>query len=467
MKISRCLGIIWGLFMIYQDLNNYFLYGLLLVSSPSTVSCNNFLKYYTLFSILTTIISGVFYPVSGWLIDYFSKKTINFLILTIIFQFIVFILQLGSILMVYFNIYWFDYHGWILLCIFYQIFQILTIQNNNLLWKIIKQKTEEDKNYNEVLLLNDNYNSLFIVNTIGNTGDLTSDTIESSCLIGLSMILLYLKNSFINLKFLLFFLFCAISIINITSLVIFLIIKNDLKFDKIFIEENKKVSLKIGNPINYLKENFKKFYNNKIVFHSMWHCIILSIYTTFVQYPLSFKEIDSFVKTNGTSTIDNFCDNKITNLILLGAITNGSYLIGSITYKIFITKTKPLTFYKWWYPVAIILLFSTTTLLWFKIPNILILILISISQIIPYYLTYYDYYLFTEKCNEEYYGFILGLYGTSSTIITSVVQLLYLTDISFTIILIISGVLLFVSFIYSYYLANIFKKNEYALLINN
>ena len=141
----------------------------------------------------------------------------------------------------------------------------------------------------------------------------------------------------------------------------------------------------------------------------------------------------------------------------MGAFTNGSYLVGSIIYRIFIVKSKPVNFYRWWYPAALLILFGANTALWFNVPTVVILIMMSISQIIPYYVSYYDYYLFTEKCDEESYGFTVGVYGATNTVVTALVQLFYLLDIKFVTILIINVVLLTISFVYSYYLAHLTK----------
>jgi len=190
------------------------------------------------------------------------------------------------------------------------------------------------------------------------------------------------------------------------------------------------------------------------------------IFSALVQYPLSLREI-SVIEISSNKTIDNYCGGTFINIILLAALTNATYLFGSVLYRLFIIKITPINFYKYYYPFAIIILMGMALALWFKINYIMILILVSFSTIIPYYLTYYDYYLFTKQSKGEYYGFVLGLYGTSTTLIAAMAQLLYFTNVPFIVILSLSIILLLCVIIYSYYIAYLLSNNigEYDSLL--
>jgi hypothetical protein len=125
----------------------------------------------------------------------------------------------------------------------------------------------------------------------------------------------------------------------------------------------------------------------------------------------------------------------------------------SIFYGLFIVKAKSVTFYRVWYPTACVIVLGCTIALSYDLPSYIAIMFISISQIIPYYLTYYDYYLFTEYANAKSYGFVLSVYGVSTTITTIIMQMFYLINIPYGVLIILGIILLTVNFIYSYYIS--------------
>src|SRR5581483_11603502 len=155
--IMKLLGIIWGIAMVSQDLPNYNLY-LLLLNVPD-VTCENFVSYYAIFLLATTITSGIYYPISGWLTDRIKNIKL-FFVISVIAQLILFTAQYVIIVIKFQNSVFFLIAIWLLL-------QMLFIQNNNLLWKIIKE--DIDMLY---------HNELEAINKIGNMGDLISDVAE-------------------------------------------------------------------------------------------------------------------------------------------------------------------------------------------------------------------------------------------------------------------------------------------------
>jgi hypothetical protein len=302
-----------------------------------------------------------------------------------------------------------------------------------------------------------------MINNIGNIGDLVSDTLET-ILLGILILIITILNG--GYEFILIYTCSIITILNaivcIMSIVVLKYKTSHVNIESIFDEENKNVRSTI-NPIKWFVNSVKQFYNKKVAFHAFWHCIVLGIYATIVQYPLSLKEVN-IISVQGNQTLDNLCGGILTNLMMIGAITNACYLMGSICYRIFVVNAKPSRFYKWYYPIGAIVLMAMTSALWFNMNKILTFTLISFATIIPYYLTYYDYYLFTEECNDESYGFIMGSYGGITTVITALIQSLYFANASFGIILGSSIVLLLISLCYSYYLTYIINKNDGIVL---
>jgi len=447
----KFLGVLWGILMVSQDLNTYYLYILLLVTSPNTISCNNFLDYYTLFVFINTIASGIFYPISGWITDISANKSALVFLVANIIQLVFISLQILPYCFseLFVDISWFNNKGWIILCVFWQVTQLVSIQNVNSLWKLIKQITEKERN------TDNNKNNLQLVNSIGNIGDLTSDITETLTLSILAIVILFVKSDMINYKFILIYIFIAITLLNlilcVTSIYLFTSNKNENVNEFNIRKDTKKPKIL---PHKWLYSSIKNFYKQKIAYHAFWHCILLGIYATIVQYPLSLIEVSIINVSN------NLCNGVLTNLLLLGATTNLCYLIGSISYRLFVVNASPIRFYRWYYPIGALSLLGITTALWFKMYYIITLILISFATMIPYYLTYYDYFLFTEQSQGKSYGFVLGLYGTINTIITASIQSLYYIGISFGLILGFSIVLLVLSIIYSYYLAYAVNKKQ-------
>lgn len=457
----RFFGIIWGILMTSQDLNIYLTYLLPMIISPNIITCHNFLHYYALFAFINTIISGIYYPISGWLTDYTSTRTPTVFICTNILQLIFVLLQLLPLLLVkIFEIKWIEFYGWIIFCVFWQITQIVSIQNNNSLWKLIKQYIECSIMIIDPELLyerpfNDENKKFELINYIGNTGDLTSDICETLLLTLLAILLLFFKLPYD------FIVWYIVGLVITFNLILCIVSIKSFHFDTNYHTNyilNDTHKTPDFNPYSWCKNSVIEFYNNKIVFHIYWHCILLVIFSALVQYPLSLREI-SVIDISSNKTIDNYCGGTFINIILLAALTNSTYLFGSVLYRLFIIRISPITFYKYYYPFAIIILMGMALALWFKINYIMILILVSFSTIIPYYLTYYDYYLFTKQSKGEYYGFVLGLYGTSTTLIAAMAQLLYFTNVPFIVILSLSIILLLCVIIYSYYIAYLLSNN--------
>lgn len=434
--IPILLGISWGILMVSQDLNTYYLYVLLLSCDTNVINCQNFLKYYTFFSILYTVLSAIFYPISGYITDKTSNRPFFVLNISNIIQFISISLQIIPSLAKL---------NYIFLLFFWEISQVVAIQNTNSLWKIIKKYTETQS-------------TEFLINKIGNMGDITSDILESSIMCIYASLMYYASVSY---TFILFLMLGIIMFVNILLCMISFYLSHHLSSYLSSYSSNISENILDNNITNKLttcqwfKSSCYDFIKNRLVYHVFWHCMILILYSGIVQYPLSFIEVN-IIKTNSTK----FCNGVLTNLIIIGAITNILYLAGSITYRIFFVSMIPRNFYRYWYILTAIILIGGTISLNFELNPLILYIIISIITVIPYYMSYYSYYLFTEKGNEHSYGFILGLYGLINTIFTILSQYLYILGIAQLYLIITSIVIIILTIIYSLYISNL-------TLINN
>jgi hypothetical protein len=401
----------------------------------------------------------VFYPISGWITDATADSSSKVFLMTNIMQLILVVIQIIP------HFISLETKGWIPLYICWQLYQLVSIQNSNSLWKIIKQFTDNHPD------------GLVMVNKIGNIGDLTSDLSETVILTLLIVLVMFVKSSIISYKFIIIYLFVIITVLNVVlclismfmlkmgviryaplaqvnSMSVYTDSDSQDKSDNVIVTESR-----IKRCFSWVKDSFTGFWRNKVAFHAFWHCILLTMFTNIVQYPLSLKEV-GIVPPSNDKTIENYCGGVIINLLFLGALTNACYLVGSISYRLFIVKTRPVVFYKYWYPICSVVLLGITTCLWFDFNQILTYIFISVSLIVPYYLTYYDYYLFTDRSAKQWYGFVLGLYGLVNTVTTLGIQGLYLLNMPFYVLLIINGALLTLSIVYSFYLAYIVRIDD-------
>jgi hypothetical protein len=475
------MGVLWGILMSSQDLTTYYLYFLLLFVSPEIVNCNNFLSYYVLFSFVNTISSGIFYPISGWITDMTANRSAVVFKICNVLQLVLICAQFLPI-----KINLFGEYQWILLLVIWQLTQLISIQNSNSLWKLIKQTVyETDKKLviNEDHLLMDTNekikDNLSLINHIGNTGDLTSDITETFLLSILMILIESHKFDFADYKFAFIYILAAVMMMN-TILCFGSIKLLDVKEPTLVLNNHiNKISYR--NPITWIYESIKNFYKQKIAFHAFWHCVILGIYVTIVQYPLSLMEVMTTLRSTIVITvkpllaannvspplINNYCGGTVLNLLLLGTINNTCYLLGSIFYNIFIVKSSPTKFYKKFYPAFSVILLAITITLLFDIYYIVTMVLVGFITIIPYYLTYYDYYLFTEQTDGQSYGFVLGSYGAVTTVLTALVQSLYLANIPFSVIIGSGVLLLLISLIYSYFIAYLVGKKDISWINEN
>ena len=189
------LGLIWGLLLASQDLMNYFLYILLPLYSPEIITCENFLTYYTLCSIIYTILYGIYSLFSGIITDYLAPRINKAFLITVNIQILLMPIMTFPYLLSSFP------NTWIFLCIIWQIQQLMSVQANNFFWMIVKQ----------------NIKSLNDINRIGNTGELLANTLES-----LMLIVIGLANHFYSLSLEVFFLYFLLIILTIHLTTFFL-----------------------------------------------------------------------------------------------------------------------------------------------------------------------------------------------------------------------------------------------------
>jgi hypothetical protein len=135
-----------------------------------------------------------------------------------------------------------------------------------------------------------------------------------------------------------------------------------------------------------------------------------SRYYYLVEYPLTLDE--SSANAGSDQTLANFCGGTLSNLVSQGAYLNLTFLVFTILYGIFLVRCPPMAYYTKVFPILCVVLGAVTGSLFFRgLPSPLIFTIVSVAQVMPYYLSNYDFYMFTTAIDEKYYGWLSGLYG--------------------------------------------------------
>jgi len=132
-----------------------------------------------------------------------------------------------------------------------------------------------------------------------------------------------------------------------------------------------------------------------------------------VEYPLTLRE-SKLIAHQGSNL---FCDGLLFDLMNQGFFLNVTFFVASSLYGIFLVPCPPILFFRYVYPGLGTILFGVTLVMWFTLPPIPTFIIVSVAQVLPYYLSMYDFYVITSSTEDKYYGFVNSLYGWGIQII--------------------------------------------------
>lgn len=199
-----------------------------------------------------------------------------------------------------------------------------------------------------------------------------------------------------------------------------------------------------------------------VVMHLLVHSLLtLLVYTT-VEYPIMLRESDNDVDDSDVQTTSNYCAGHFKDLMLQGTILCIVFLIGTLLYRSFMLKLRPRTFFGWFLLAAVLVNMLCLGLLLVNVTGILLFALISLAQVLPYYLNSFDYYCFTTGMVDEYYGFITSIYGFFCLVIYAAAGYVLAIDLSIEIVLFACFVLLFLTAAYGFCIRRYFKTDTWA-----
>eukprot|EP01100_Stratorugosa_tubuloviscum_P007496 TRINITY_DN3115_c3_g1_i1.p1 TRINITY_DN3115_c3_g1~~TRINITY_DN3115_c3_g1_i1.p1 ORF type:complete len:539 (+),score=213.83 TRINITY_DN3115_c3_g1_i1:61-1677(+) len=156
------------------------------------------------------------------------------------------------------------------------------------------------------------------------------------------------------------------------------------------------------------------FFMHELALHAVILSWVLYFFTNMVEYPLTFILSNSSEnKDNGS--IENFCNDQITNLIEESMIDNVAYAVGSILFLIFLVRCPTSYFFFFVFPYVAVATAVLTCLLWIlataNVPDTLIYVLKSVVLVTPYFMEKYNFYFWTSVIDESHFGYYYGIYG--------------------------------------------------------
>jgi len=211
---------------------------------------------------------------------------------------------------------------------------------------------------------------------------------------------------------------------------------------------------------NYVWIRLKYLYFNRVAFHTLMHYNIILVFYTIVSYPLTLSISDEL--SINTPEHDAVCDGLIANLLTQGFVLNVTYIITTFMYTAFLVKCPPLRFYRWVFHIMAVVLGVSVGILWMPMSQWPTFIMVSLAQVIPYYLFSFDFYVFTSSIDEIYYGFIYGIYGFLYQVLYIVPASILYIPISNDALIIASLVILVIVMGYSVFIATTLEEELQA-----
>jgi len=449
------LGLLWGTDLTQWDMDKYALY----FAMYNVSGCDLLDTYGDYFFALTFILLG-FSPFCGWFTDYTAEYQHITLIVSVAIQTGTYILIMANFMT--------DYNSLMAVWI---IRQVAIFQSQTSVWKVVKLRLEvlqsDAEKLNEISV---------IINRIGNFGDIMSDSYEIIFL-GIASLSPLNSKSFGHEQAR-STIFSAVMICNILCLALSLsftksqltkpVTEKDLelkdlkkKSEKVDRQEPKKpilVTLREWTLFVWIR--LKYLYYNKIAWHTLMHYNILYIFYTIVSYPLTLSISDEL--SINTPENNSVCGGLIANLLTQGFVLNVTYLITTLMYTAFIVQCPPLRFYRWVVHIMAIILGVSVGILWMSMSQWPSFIMVSLAQVIPYYMYSYDFYCFTSSVDEIYYGFIFGIYGFLYQLLYIVPASILYIPFSNQALLVASLIMLVLVIGYSIYIAYAFEEELQA-----
>lgn len=177
---------------------------------------------------------------------------------------------------------------------------------------------------------------------------------------------------------------------------------------------------KLRSAWEWLKKRLRYIVTTRAVINAMCHSILVTFLYYFMTYPVTVlinTEDDVVVDLSSESNysrVSNYCHNTLVNLLRQGAILMVCYSVLSSVYMAFLVRCPPRIYYTFvLHFLSLLTALSLVIILLLKksIKKYILNFVISIAQIIPYYINSYTYYVLNTSIRQDYYGFVQALYA--------------------------------------------------------
>eukprot|EP01105_Mastigella_eilhardi_P024851 TRINITY_DN657_c0_g1_i2.p1 TRINITY_DN657_c0_g1~~TRINITY_DN657_c0_g1_i2.p1 ORF type:complete len:406 (+),score=91.54 TRINITY_DN657_c0_g1_i2:133-1350(+) len=329
--------------------------------------------------------------------------------------------------------------------VFYQLRQAAMMQSLTSVWKLLKIRIDlcnaEMAKDIDVLSDPEKDTENIVVSGVGNMGDLTSETYEFCALLVLSCSGLPLRH--------LAYAMCFCSLVsNLMVVALSLSFRDhDIFPPELFQQRQQNVQYEDGTPAGvetrggtqharplqclaqsvtqslcYVRGRVSYFWHAPVVKHTSMHALIVLLIYVLISTPVSNLIAQDNQDSTEDPTRENYCGGLLLSLLRQGAVLNITFFPSSLLYMFFMVHMPPRFYFPWAMAALGVLSAACMALLVFLIdtlPYVLLMVLVSVAQVVPYYLNAYDYYVLNTAIKSEYFGIILSVYAVG-------VQLVYL-----------------------------------------
>eukprot|EP01102_Stenamoeba_stenopodia_P003905 TRINITY_DN14029_c0_g1_i1.p1 TRINITY_DN14029_c0_g1~~TRINITY_DN14029_c0_g1_i1.p1 ORF type:complete len:332 (-),score=43.68 TRINITY_DN14029_c0_g1_i1:65-1060(-) len=225
----------------------------------------------------------------------------------------------------------------------------------------------------------------------------------------------------------------------------------------------------LWSVLSFIGVRLVQIWNTKIALHALCQSLLLYAFTEIAEYPLSFSlsEEDDDVDSLASPVMGNFCNNKLSNLVLLAVLDNVVYAVGSVIYSFFFVKMSPNSWFGLSFPVIGSGVLGVVVSLWYVrgVNKLVAYVLTSCLIVVPYYCEKYNFYFASAVVDEKYFGFLYSGLALSKNILKTIVSIVFLKAEDhlqqiFSLLLVICAGLVISSILYSAYLYKIYEKRR-------
>jgi len=160
------------------------------------------------------------------------------------------------------------------------------------------------------------------------------------------------------------------------------------------------------------------------------------------------------LKLSNDDESDYQCDGLIKYLLTQGAFLNITFLVTTLIYTVFLVKMPPSTYYRYIFAGWATALAAVVGILWGVAPTMapnLAFFVVSVAQVMPYYMFEYDFFVYTSTVSEKYYGFLYNILSVAYSFVTVVIGFILQYSVSDNTLFSMCIVILFILIVHSLY----------------